>query len=109
MDGSSEVALALVGLAGLAVKSHFDFMMVKRQMVKSDKAIGQVNDAVNHRHERGDGTKLYDMVFENTQSIKSLSKSLRVLSDNIGECPLIKSSQDEPASKKDEPACKKDD
>jgi len=94
MDGSSEVVLALVGLAGLAIKSHFDFMMAKRRGEKSDRILNEVNDAVNHRHERGEGTKLYDMVFENTQAIAELSKSLGTLADTIGNCPLVQDAQE---------------
>lgn len=45
-------------------------------------AVTQVNDAVNHTHERGDDAlKLYDIALENHQSVREIQNDIKVLTE----------------------------
>lgn len=59
----------LVGLGVVLLTQTVMFLMAWMQRRKVD----EINDAVNHRHERGDGAlKLYDLVYENHKKTDEL-------------------------------------
>ena len=64
-DHVVEICVALFGLVGVMTGALFSYLGLRQSQ--------QINDAVNHRHERGpDALKLYDLALENHASTKEL-------------------------------------
>ncbi len=66
-DQVVEICVALFGLIGVMTGALFSYLGLRQSR--------QINDAVNHRHERGpDALKLYDLALENHSTTRALEK-----------------------------------
>jgi len=79
MNGHHDVLISLITLGGVALTQATMFWVVfmqsrsARTADESARKVEEINDAVNHRHDRdGDGLKLYDLVCENRNETKML-------------------------------------
>ncbi len=64
-DDFVEIVLGLFGLVGVMTGALFSYLGLRHSR--------QINDAVNHRHERGpEALKLYDLALENRSSANRL-------------------------------------
>lgn len=70
----TEVLVSLFGAIGTIFASYYAYAAHK-QGKHSGKAINEINDAVNHRHEKGT-PRLYDMVWSNFNRVEKLEKNV---------------------------------
>ena len=72
MTIDSNIIVAIVMVTGVVFTAITSCLIAYWQS-KSRKDISEVNDSVNHRHERGaNALKLYDLAFENHQKIDQI-------------------------------------
>ena len=66
MADSTQIIVSLIGLAGISVNAVFSYLSSARAK--------EINDAVNHRHEKrgADAPKLYDLAWENHRKVDEL-------------------------------------
>ena len=66
MADSTHIIVSLIGLAGVSVTAVFSYLSSSRAK--------EINDAVNHRHEKrgADAPKLYDLAWENHRKVDEL-------------------------------------
>jgi predicted nucleic acid-binding Zn-ribbon protein len=77
----AEVLVSLFGALGTIVASYYAYQ-ANRQGKLSSSAIDEINDAVNHRHEKGT-PRLYDMVWSNFNRVSKLERSVREIKQDI--------------------------
>lgn len=86
-----EVLVAAFGLAAVLITQTAMFLM----SYLSHRKIGEINDAVNHRHDKdGGGLKLYDLVVENHNKTKQIiewnqkqDSQISAIETNINDLP----------------------
>lgn len=64
MDGH-DVVISILAFLGIVISQWTMFVIQYRKQHGDSKKLEDINDAVNHRHERGEGLKLYDLVLQN--------------------------------------------
>ncbi len=96
----TEILVSLFGALSTIFASYFAYA-AHRQGKVSATAIDEINDAVNHRHEKGT-PRLYDMVLGNFNRIEKLEKNVEqirhVVSQHEVEIDIIEDKIKEPSN-----------
>lgn len=70
------VVVSVLGFLGIFITQWTMFCIAHMKQNKVQRNVEEINDAVNHRHKRGDDCnvppKLYDLAWENHQKIDGL-------------------------------------